>query len=113
MRLQTRRNKALKRTRPSLFGCNRSASVSQFVEIVCPATTDEGIADHLWPAATRSTQALSARLRRLTVADVPSDLRLQFERLYDADLPADRYVFDIFDADDARAFPHQCNHQKA
>lgn len=84
-----------------------AASVSQFVDIVRAATTDDDVAERLWPAATVSLQSLSARLERVTVADVPADLRLEFQRLYGADLPADRHVFDVFDADDAQAFPHE------
>ena len=82
-------------------------SASQFVEIVSAATTDNEVAERLWPAATIPPEKLSARLRSLTVADVPPGLRPDFERLYGADLPADRRVFDVIEADDAKAFPHR------
>ena len=80
-------------------------SVSQFVDIVRAAKTDDDVSERLWPAATVPPQVLSARLQRVTVADVPADLRLEFQRLYGADLPTDRHVFDVFEADDARMFP--------
>jgi hypothetical protein len=38
------------------------------------------------------------------VADVPDDLRPEFERFYGSDHRPDRLVFDILEADDARAF---------
>jgi hypothetical protein len=80
-------------------------SVSRFVELVRYAETDDDIAERLWPAATVPPAALSARLQRVTVADVPPELRPDFDRFYGADLRADRCVLDILDADDAQAFP--------
>jgi len=47
---------------------------------------------------------LGARLARVTVADVPGDLRPDFQRLYGKSLPPDRLVFDVLEADVARAF---------
>ena len=79
-------------------------SVRQFVELVRDARTDNDVAERLWPAATVPPEALSARLRRISVADVPPELQPDFQRLYGADLPADRRVFDVLDADDAQAF---------
>jgi len=35
---------------------------------------------------------------------VPDDLRPEFERFYGANLPADRLVFDVLEANDAEAF---------
>ena len=79
-------------------------SAAEFVEVVRDANTDEEVAERLWPGATVPPNKLSARLRRATVADVPVQLRADFDRLYGADLPPDRRVLDILDADDARAF---------
>jgi hypothetical protein len=69
-------------------------SVVNFIELVQDARTDDDVAERLWPAATILPEALSARLRRVTVADVPPQLQPEFHRLYGADLPRDRRVFD-------------------
>ena len=79
-------------------------SVPQFVQLVHDARTDDDVAERLWPAATVPPEALSARLRRVTVSDVPAELRPEFGRLYGTEHPADRLVFDVLDADDAHAF---------
>jgi hypothetical protein len=79
-------------------------SVPQFVQLVHDARTDDDVAERLWPAATVSPEALSVRLRRVTVSDVPSGLRPEFQRRYGKEHPADRLVFDVLDEDDARAF---------
>jgi hypothetical protein len=84
-----------------------SVPVSQFVEIVDDAKTDEDVAQRLWPSAVASLDALNARLRSITVRDVPLELQLGFQRLYGADLPKDLRVFDVLDADDGQAFPRQ------
>jgi hypothetical protein len=82
-------------------------SAAQFVEVVHDARTDDDVAEHLWPTATMPPQALSARLRRVTVADVPADLLPDFQRFYGVQHPADRLVFDVLEADDARTFTQQ------
>ncbi len=79
-------------------------SVPRFVQLVHEARTDADVAEHLWPAAKMPPDALSARLRMVTVSDVPAELRPVFQRHYGANHPGDRLVFDILDADDARAF---------
>jgi hypothetical protein len=79
-------------------------SASDFVELVRDASTDDDVAERLWAAARVPTQALSARLQRVTVSDVPADLLPDFLRLYGAHHPADRLVFDVLDTDDAGAF---------
>jgi hypothetical protein len=79
-------------------------SAAQFVEIVRDARTDGDVAEHLWPAATVPPEALSARLGRVTVADVPADLLPDFQRFYGTQHPPDRLVFDVLEADDARTF---------
>jgi Domain of unknown function (DUF5069) len=84
-----------------------SMSVANFIELVRDARTDDDVAERLWPAATVPPEALSARLRRITVADIPSQLQPEFHQLYGADLPRDRRVFDVLDADDAQIFAQQ------
>jgi len=79
-------------------------SVPEFVKLVGRATTADDVAESLWPAATIPLEELSVRLRRVTVSDVPADLRPDFQRFYGAEHPLDRLVFDVLDADDVRAF---------
>ena len=50
-------------------------------------------------------RAVGARLGRVTVADVPADLKESFQQFYGADIPSDRLVFDILEADDRKMFP--------
>jgi Domain of unknown function (DUF5069) len=80
-------------------------SVPQFLEVVRDARTDDDVAERLWPTAAIPPDALSARLRRVTVLDVPDELRADFQRLYGSEHRADRLVFDILDADDAQVSP--------
>jgi hypothetical protein len=82
-------------------------SVPRFVEIVRNASTDDDVAERLWPTAAMPPNALSARLRRVCVSDVPDELRPEFQRRYGSDHPADRLVFDVLDANDARSFPRK------
>ena len=79
-------------------------SAAQFIDIVRDASTDDDIAQRLWSHSSVPTAALSRRLGSLTVADVPDELRADFQRFYGSDHPADRRVFDVLEADDARAF---------
>jgi len=79
-------------------------STAQFIDIVRGASTDDDIAERLWSHRSVPAAALSRRLGSLTVADVPDELRADFQRFYGSDYPADRRVFDILEADDARAF---------
>jgi hypothetical protein len=97
---QIGREKSLSAIVLGVFGM----SAPQFVQVVRDARTDDDVAERLWPAATVSPDAVSARLRRVTVSDVPVELRSDFQRLYGAEHPADRLVFDLLDADDSRAF---------
>jgi hypothetical protein len=80
-------------------------SAAQFIELVRDASTDEDVAQRLWSCRSVPAAALSRRLQNLTVAGVPDELRTDFQRLYGSDYPPDRCVFDILEADDARAFP--------
>jgi hypothetical protein len=84
----------------SAFG----VSAAELVRIVALASTDEDVAQRLWSLRAVPAAALSRRLRSLTVADVPDDLRPEFERFYGSDHPSDRLVFEILEADDASAF---------
>ena len=77
----------------------------EFVELVRNADSDEELAAQLNGRRTeRENRAVSLRLPRVTVKDVPQDLRESFERFYGPDQPPDRRVFDILEEDDARAF---------
>jgi Domain of unknown function (DUF5069) len=84
----------------SAFG----VSAAEFVSIVHEASIDDDVARRLWSRRAVPAAALSRRLRSLTVADVPDDLRAEFERFYGSNHPLDRLVFDILEADDARVF---------
>lgn len=78
---------------------------AEFVECVRIAANDEAVATQLCARRTPAeNRALSLRLRRVTVADVPADLRPSFERFYGTDLPRNRRVLEILEEDDAKAF---------
>jgi hypothetical protein len=80
-------------------------TVDEFVECVETATTDDEVAERFCGRRTTAEdRLLNVKLRRITVADVPADLRPSFMRFYGADLPATRRVFDVLEEDDARAF---------
>ena len=79
--------------------------VEDFVEAVAQARDENEVAARFLTSRSRSEfRLLNVRLRRITVADVPEDLRSSFERFYGADLPREKRVFDILEEDDARAF---------
>jgi hypothetical protein len=79
--------------------------VVELVECVRVATTDEEVAARFCGRRTTAEDRLfNVKLRRITVADVPADLRSSFERFYGGDLPATRRVFDVLEEDDRRAF---------
>jgi hypothetical protein len=79
--------------------------VDEFVECVQAATTDEEVVVRFSGARTTAEdRLLNLKLRRITVADVPPDLRASFARFYGADLPPTRRVFDILEEDDWRTF---------
>jgi hypothetical protein len=80
-------------------------SVDEFVESVRTATDETELGQQLTQRKTaKENRMVSLRLRRVTVADVPDDLRESFERFYGADLARDKRVFDILEDDDKRAF---------
>jgi hypothetical protein len=79
--------------------------VEEFVECVRDADNDDEVAAQVsGRKSAKENRMVSLRLRRVTVKDVPDDLRESFERFYGADLPSDKRVFDILEEDDARAF---------
>lgn len=79
--------------------------VGEFVELVRNAKDDEEIGAQLTGRKTeKENRMVSLRLRRVTVKDVPDDLRASFTRFYGADLPPEKRVMDILEEDDARAF---------
>src|ERR1043166_7926402 len=79
--------------------------VGEFVEWVRNASNVEDVAAHLAQRKTeKENRMLSLRLRRVTVKDVPDDLRESFELFYGTDLPPDKRVFDLLEEDDLRAF---------
>jgi len=85
-------------------------SAENFVGIVGDAGTDEEVATALGRRVAVARRAVGARLCRVTVADVPADLKESFQQFYGADLPLDRLVFDVLEADDRQTFPdHNAN----
>jgi hypothetical protein len=79
--------------------------VNEFVEAVRNATTEEEIASRFCRARTRAEhRLLNLTLRRLTVADVPPELRPTFEQFYGTEVPLEHRVFDLLEEDDRRAF---------
>ena len=79
--------------------------VAAFVESVGAAENEEAVAAAISARRPeKENRMLNLRLRRVTVKDVPDDLRESFERFYGADLPSDRRIFDILEEDDRRAF---------
>ena len=81
-------------------------TVDEFVDCVRKASDEAEVATQLTGRKTeKENRMVSLRLRRVTVKDVPDDLRESFERFYGTELPADKRVFDILEEDDRRAFP--------
>lgn len=80
-------------------------TAEQFIEIVRDAGTDAVVAAALGRRVAVARRAVGARLGRVTVADVPADLKASFQQFYGADLPSDRLVFDVLEEDDRKMFP--------
>lgn len=79
--------------------------VGKFVEVVRNASSEEEVVAQVSGRKTeRENRVVSFKLPRITVKDVPDDLRESFERFYGAEQPPDRRVFDILEEDDRRAF---------
>jgi hypothetical protein len=74
------------------------------MELVRHAGSDDNVAERLWSRRGVPAAALSQRLRSLTVADVPDELRPDFQRFYGSNHSANRRVFDVLEADDTRTF---------
>lgn len=75
-------------------------SAPDFVKLVKESETDEEVANALLKKGDYSV--LSARLRRVTVAEIPEEMRADFEGYYGTTLPRDMKFFDVLDADDAK-----------
>jgi len=85
-------------------------SAESFIEIVRDAGTDGDVAVALGRRVAVARRAVGARLGRVTVADVPADLKASFQQFYGVDLPSDRLVFDVLEGDDRKMFPdHNTN----
>ena len=79
--------------------------VGEFVELVRNAQDEGEVGAQVTGRKTaKENRMVSLRLRRVTVKDVPEDLRESFFRFYGADLPPDKRVMEILEEDDARAF---------
>jgi hypothetical protein len=87
-------------------------TAGRFVEIVRDAGTDADVAAALGRGIAVARRAVGALLPRVTVADVPADLKASFQQFYGAEIPSDRLVFDVLEADDRNMFPdHDANQQ--
>lgn len=81
-------------------------NVDQFIRVVATAADDEDVASRLLKAERHADYVrLSAKLERITVADVSPERRPDFERFYGDGWPSDMNVFDVLTADDANSFP--------
>jgi hypothetical protein len=81
-----------------------SKNVDQFVGIVAEAQSDDEVYDRLGGG---DRSQVSRLLLRLTVANVPDDLREQFKAFYGSDILLDQRVVDLLEEDDARMFPQK------
>jgi hypothetical protein len=83
-------------------------TADEFVEIVAQAEDDNEVLSKLPDGLGQADHSkLSSFLERRTVADVPDDLRPEFQAFYGKNLPADRLVLDVLEEDDARSFPRK------
>jgi hypothetical protein len=81
-------------------------TADEFVGIVAEAEDNDEVLAKLPRGLDQADHSkLSSFLKGLTVADVPDDLRAQFQAFYGKDLPPDRLVLDVLEEDDARSFP--------
>src|SRR2546423_5658508 len=77
--------------------------VGDFVELVRNAKDDEEVGAQLSGRKTdKENRMVSLRLRRVTVRDVPADLRESFPRFYGADWPAGKRGMGILEEADCR-----------
>jgi hypothetical protein len=83
-------------------------TAEEFVGIVAEAADDNEVLSKLPRGLGQADHSkLSSLLQRLTVADVPDDLQMQFKAFYGKNLPTDRLVLDVLTEDDARSFPRK------
>jgi hypothetical protein len=81
-------------------------TADEFVGVVAHAQHDNAVLQKLPDVVGQTDHSkLSGFLKGLTVAEVPADLRMEFEAFYGKNLPADRLVLDVLEEDDARSFP--------
>jgi hypothetical protein len=81
-------------------------TADEFVGVVARAEGDDEVLPRLPGGLGQADRSkLSSILGRLTVADVPENLRPEFQASYGKNIPADRLVLDVLEEDDARSFP--------
>ncbi len=81
-------------------------AADDFVRIVAQANDDNEVLVKLPRSSSQTDHSkLSSFLKGLTVADVPADLKAEFEGFYGKNLLAGRLVLDVLEEDDARSFP--------
>lgn len=74
---------------------------TEFIGLIEDSLDDDDVARRLSIDGTDTALLqLTARLERLTVADVPPEMRREFEQFYGTNIPADRTVFEVLIADD-------------
>ncbi len=83
-----------------------SLTPDEFVAIVEAAKNDAEVLGKLPMVPGQADHSRVSRfLETITVADVPADMRAQFEEYYGKNQPATRSVLDVIAEDDARSFP--------
>jgi hypothetical protein len=81
-------------------------TADEFLGIVSKAKNDDDVLKKLPAVPGQSAHSkLSSFIEGLTVADVPDDLRVEFDAFYGKNLRANRLVLDVLEEDDARSFP--------
>lgn len=76
-------------------------SAPGFREIVAAAPDDEAVAERVLRLDEGAISRLNARLGSVRAADVPAELKPDFERYYGPNVPPERNVFDLLEDDDA------------
>ncbi|MEY2565337.1 MAG: hypothetical protein QOH88_3530 [Verrucomicrobiota bacterium] len=83
-------------------------TADEFVATVAAAKDDEEVLAQLPVVPGQADHSKVSRfLEGLTVADVPADMRAQFEEYYGKNQPTTRSVLDVIAEDDARSFPRR------
>ena len=83
-------------------------TANEFVGIVARADNDNQVLAMLPGGPGRADHSRISRvLKALSVADVPAELKADFERYYGKNLPPGRLVLDVLEEDDARSFPRK------